>query len=1013
MTLSCISKWSQPALLALLALALLYACPAYPAQSQADCNRILANVEIKQQISALLEQHKIQEARSVARKRVANIKDACGESNRSYAKALRDLADIELALHNLAEARELTQAALSIREVLPDINPLDLMANRWQLARLEMQLGLYDVAKPLLESALADVALSPMKETTLHADILQDQASLQAWEGRFAEAEASLAEAQRYIGLSGSLESRVVFESRAAKVYRDIGLLDIAERYLRNVDTALSSSVGMNEFGQDRINTLHALTNSALARVLVRKGQHKEAARIATDAVQTLLTLPEAQRWMASGARLPLAEAEAASGRPVAALAQLEAALQHPFPSMQEAEFRHAMALAQGQLGRYPDALQNIARAITIQRASTSSPAPRLIRYLELEAELLWSSGDIRTAQLRYQEIQSLFERLLMQSLAALPEVRQRALLNAYATDMSSIVSFHFAVKNELPASIDLAMDTVLQRKGRQLDSAAGRLSLARLSQSEAALQTVRSLTLLDAQIAAERLDAAVSGSQGSSPREQELVRIKDSLERKLYSQLPPYLERRTQTTARTVAKNLPSNAVLVEYLRYKQVLPGIAQAQGVTRPYRYAAFIITAQGKTASIDLGEAGRIDAIAEAWLRAIVSRDRELTLKLGHQIDAAILEPVLQVAPNHKRIFVAGDGTLAGIPFAALVGPDGEYRVESRFVFSYLTTGSELLRPANPMFSSFPPVVIGATEFDAIPPDLFLQSLILELGEIGMSPKREAQRLPSAPNSAIRTAQEDQAKAEQLLRNAGDAVKRGIGSFPDLPGTVSEVKAVAKRLGVTPIVGKDATKLEFQTRTTESPWILHIGSHGYILKAKAAAPGSAPESELLFRDIELPAETTITLDPMLLSGIVFSGVNKLFDYERAVVTALELSALDLSRTELVVLSACNTASGEVTPGEGVIGLRRALELSGAHASITSLWSISDQRTAVFMDHFYEQFLKPGKDKADAVTEAQLAMLAKPATAAPALWAPFVLSGRTDPSWRIIMQPTIRWP
>jgi CHAT domain-containing protein len=99
-----------------------------------------------------------------------------------------------------------------------------------------------------------------------------------------------------------------------------------------------------------------------------------------------------------------------------------------------------------------------------------------------------------------------------------------------------------------------------------------------------------------------------------------------------------------------------------------------------------------------------------------------------------------------------------------------------------------------------------------------------------------------------------------------------------------------------------------------------------------------------------------------NPLLLSGLFLAGANlhgkgaDELGTEDGILTAYEVSAMDLTGTEMVVLSACETALGRVEEGEGVYGLRRAFQVAGARTVISALWPVSDQATAEFMAELY---------------------------------------------------------
>jgi CHAT domain-containing protein len=113
-----------------------------------------------------------------------------------------------------------------------------------------------------------------------------------------------------------------------------------------------------------------------------------------------------------------------------------------------------------------------------------------------------------------------------------------------------------------------------------------------------------------------------------------------------------------------------------------------------------------------------------------------------------------------------------------------------------------------------------------------------------------------------------------------------------------------------------------------------------------------------------------------------------------------TAYEASTLDLEGTELVVLSACGTGLGEMQAGEGVFGLRRALQEAGAQSVLMTLWSVPDQETQQLMTLFYGNWLA-GKDKPTALREAQQQLRQQVKKRygrdLPFYWGAFVLVGR----------------
>ena len=121
----------------------------------------------------------------------------------------------------------------------------------------------------------------------------------------------------------------------------------------------------------------------------------------------------------------------------------------------------------------------------------------------------------------------------------------------------------------------------------------------------------------------------------------------------------------------------------------------------------------------------------------------------------------------------------------------------------------------------------------------------------------------------------------------------------------------------------------------------------------------------------------------------------------DTDDGFLTALEVSQLDLNGTELVVISACESGLGDISYGEGVYGLRRAIAVAGARSSLLSLWKVGDEATAAFMTSFYTR-LKTGMGRGDALsaTQKEFREHQNEDWREPYVWAAFQLSGDWGP-------------
>ncbi|MBL0274149.1 MAG: CHAT domain-containing protein [Chitinophagaceae bacterium] len=215
-----------------------------------------------------------------------------------------------------------------------------------------------------------------------------------------------------------------------------------------------------------------------------------------------------------------------------------------------------------------------------------------------------------------------------------------------------------------------------------------------------------------------------------------------------------------------------------------------------------------------------------------------------------------------------------------------------------------------------------------------------------------------------------------------------------TWNNLPGTEEEVNKIIQLFDLNKISNKSFTQTtaseeNLKALSGKSPQILHIATHGFFL----------PEPDKKRKETSFNNENTYTLadDPLLRSGLILAGGNYAWSgktpidgVEDGIATAYEISQLNLSNTELVVLSACETALGDVKGSEGVFGLQRAFKMAGVKKMIVSLWQVPDKETAELMTAFYGYWMK-GKSINDAFTQAQADMRKK---YAPFYWAAFVL-------------------
>ena len=198
----------------------------------------------------------------------------------------------------------------------------------------------------------------------------------------------------------------------------------------------------------------------------------------------------------------------------------------------------------------------------------------------------------------------------------------------------------------------------------------------------------------------------------------------------------------------------------------------------------------------------------------------------------------------------------------------------------------------------------------------------------------------------------------------------------GKWGSINATNVEVEDIGKMLNkkninVHIIKGIKASEESFKSLSENSPDIIHLATHGFVINTYDEYASNKTISKM--------TPYSVKEGYMLWSGLLMSGANNawtgnfdLYNVEDGILTSDEISRLDLSKTKLVVLSACETAKGIIESIDGVFGLQHAFKRSGVGSIIMSLWKVPDVSTSVLMKYFYS-FLLEGGDRHEALKKA----------------------------------------
>ena len=543
------------------------------------------------------------------------------------------------------------------------------------------------------------------------------------------------------------------------------------------------------------------------------------------------------------------------------------------------------------------------------------------------------------------------------------------------------------------PEALSMAFTLVLRRKALGAETLAAQRDAVLGGRYPHLREPFEQLTQLRRCIAQKTLAGPASG-ETLADHEATLHQWRQEQQQRetaLARQIPEVsLEQRLrQADRRAVALGLDEGVALVEFVRFDVFDFHAVPARGERRwqPARYLAFVLPGgqPDEVQMIDLGEARPIDQMIADFRDSVAvdPRDRpERDIRrqrvelqpaaqgqAGSELRAAVFDKLVAALGGCKRLLLAPDGDLTRLPFEVLPDAEGCLLLE-QYPISYLSCGRDVLRfEAAPNGQPTEPLVVADPLFDLT-----------------------ADADATAPTVPIRS------------RCSRD-FQRSDFHFPRLPGTHEESERVADLLGVEPWL--ESAALEARLKERRSPRVLHLATHGFFLTDQKRDPNKESRAlEMIGAEAGGIGRLSGPLpeNPLLRSGLALAGAQTWLDgnvpppeAEDGLLTAEDVTGLDLLDTELVVLSACETGLGEVRTGEGVFGLRRAFIVAGARTLVMSLWKVPDEQTRELMIDFYTRVLS-GQGVADALRHAQLAMKEKYPD--PYFWGAFICQGNPGP-------------
>lgn len=409
------------------------------------------------------------------------------------------------------------------------------------------------------------------------------------------------------------------------------------------------------------------------------------------------------------------------------------------------------------------------------------------------------------------------------------------------------------------------------------------------------------------------------------------------------------------------IQQKLKPNEVVIDLVSYKYY------NKKWTDSIMYGAFVFTKNSKFPKyIHLFEEKELLNITSA---SFSSQDPKATfnaLYANQSLTNLFLTPFKKELDHATTIYITPSGLTHQLNFEALP-LENNLTLGKKYTLHVLNAASELINMKSTSISGIPNLecfLYGGIDFDKL-------------------------EFNAEATADISSEQQTMLENEQ---------RSGIKEFGYLKGTKQEVEQIATKTKAANFVthllqDRNATEESLkQLDGYKKPFVLHLATHGFFfpnaIKEEKNEAFNFEQKKNYYRASE---------DPMLRSGLVFAGANKTWAQKNTslqkddgIVTAKEISELDLSQCQLVVLSACETGLGTINGSEGVFGLQRAFKMAGVKNIIMSLWKVPDAQTAELFDIFYDAILI-GKSIKEAFVNAQNQMQMK---YEPYYWAGFIL-------------------
>ncbi|MDZ4794700.1 MAG: CHAT domain-containing tetratricopeptide repeat protein [Bacteroidota bacterium] len=890
-----------------------------------------------------------------------------GAMHPSSIRSVHNLADLYLTTRQYEKAESLYLSEMENWKNAKGETSMDYTACLRGLANTYNKMEQYEKAESFYKKGIEINKSKGSAYLAEYVSSIHDYATMNADIGQYEKAETLYSEAmvisKKVFGES-DIKHAIILQN-LANLYRSLGQYEKAEALHLSAKEKLKHSVGET---REMYSTL--LYN--LANLYKSMGLYEKSEPIAIEAKEVRESLFGEKNSSYAASLNSLAELYMAMGENEKAESLGKTAMDifKAIGGENSREYKSSLSLL-GQLysilGQYDKAEPILSLWVEREKIKGGVSLGYATVLNQLTSLYLKTGKSDKAELLIFQNIQVIVNNIQV-NFYGLSEQEKQIYIEEKISVLETTNSFLYNYKKANPVTIKLIANTQLLFKGLILNNTQDVLKVLRQS-SDTIIQKLYKKWLSYKKTLAEQYGLPKAERK---PDLKQTETEAERLEKQLTKKSTEFRKQQQslQLTGADIQQKLEQDEIAIEFVRFS-----LYNAKGIDS-VMYAAYVLHKSDTAPQfVSLFEEKQLQKLLDSAGRSATStakvfyRGLELKNKntaLGKDLYKLIWQPLEPYLKGVRSISYSPAGKLYGIAFHALAVDSTTLLMDKYQLQHYTSTRHVALRTEeNKITKPSGIALFGDANFT--------------MDSIALVKERTIPSGTEVVSTSIYTPP-----------NRGS---RG-GVWDNLPGTAEEVKKIKglfdqNKLSTKSFVQTTASEENLKALSGNSPQILHIATHGFFL----------PTPDKKRKETEFDQGNTYTLadDPLLRSGLILSGGNYAWSgkmpidgVEDGIVTAYEISQMNLSNTELVVLSACETALGDVKGSEGVFGLQRAFKMAGVKKLIVSLWQVPDKETAELMTAFYTYWMK-GKSINESFTQAQADMRKK---YSPFYWAAFVL-------------------